>query len=303
MRFRASSEINQIIRNSAENFRIPVAEVEALFIHNSKLRVPGKNLFLEHLHPNPSGYMLIARGFVEAVAKTKLLPKSKMLPQPDGAYLSSAGFTLLDQIIGDLKIQQLVKHYPFNGRSTFEPIKVEEQKLTQIALDHVKKKILWDEAHYQLGDYYLEQDLPYKALAEYRAVSISYPDLFTPYYKVGKVAVTVENYYQAERNFKKAIELNPDAHFLYAKLGIILITRKKFKEARDILENLIERENVRSTLDDIEMLEANYLLGVAYAQNGQISEAKKMLQAVLARKADHVKAQDLLRQIEAYKGE
>jgi Flp pilus assembly protein TadD len=117
------------------------------------------------------------------------------------------------------------------------------------------------------------------------------------------VAVTVENYYQAERNYKKAIEINPNVHFLYAKLGIILIARKNFKEARDILEKLIEKEKVRSTLNDKELIEARYLLGVAYAQNKQLEEAEQTLRKVLSEKPDHAKAQDLLRQIEAYEKE
>ena len=303
MRFRAPSEINPAIRRVAQEFNHPVAEVEALFIQNSKNRVPGNELFLEHLHPNPFGYMLIARGFVEAITKNGLLPKSRMLPQPEAGYLSAAGFTLLDQVIGDLKIEQLVKEYPFNGRSEFKPVEVKNKKIREIAFDHVRKKILWDEAHYRLGDHYLNQNEPYKALAEYRAVSIAFPELFTPYYKVGKVAIAVENYYQAERNYKKAIEINPQASFLYAKLGVVLIARKKFEEARDTLEDLLEMENAKPSLTALEMIEVKYLLGVAYAQNKQLEKAKEALGQVLAEMPDHTKAQDLLRQIEAYKGE
>lgn len=303
MRFRAPSEMNPIILKTAQNFRIPIAEVEALFIRSSQNRVPGNELFLEHLHPNPSGYMLIARAFVEAISKTNMLPKSRMLPQPERGYLTAAGFTLLDQVIGDLKIEQLVKEYPFNGRSEFKPIEIEDKKIREIALEHVKKKILWDEAHYRLGDQYLNENEPYKALAEYRAVSIAFPDLFTPYYKVGKVAVAVENYYQAERNYKKAIDINPDGHFLYAKLGVVLIARKKFEEAQDTLEKLIEKENVKSTLSDQEMIEVRYLLGLAYAQNKQLERAKEVLVQVLAESPGHTKAKDLLRQIEVYKGD
>ena len=51
------------------------------------------------------------------------------------------------------------------------------------------------------------------------------------------------------------------------------------------------------------MTEAKYLLGVAYAQNRQLPEAKKILRAVLTDNPDHTKALDLLRQIEAYKKE
>ena len=51
------------------------------------------------------------------------------------------------------------------------------------------------------------------------------------------------------------------------------------------------------------MIEARYLLGVAYAQNKQLEEAKQTLLKVLSEKPDHAKAEDLLRQIEAYKGE
>jgi tetratricopeptide (TPR) repeat protein len=216
--------------------------------------------------------------------------------------MAAAGFTLLDQVIGDIKIQELVNEYPFNGTSTFEPIPVNEKIIIEIASQHVRKKIYWDEAHYQLGDYYLDQNQPYKALAEYRAVSIADTTLSVPYYKIGKVATVVKNYYQAERNYKKAIKKNPDGHFLYAKLGVILIARKKFQEARDILEKLVKKEKARSTLTEEEMIEARYLLGVAYAQNKQLSEAVKALQAVLSKNPDHAKAADLLRQIEAYKG-
>ena len=105
----------------------------------------------------------------------------------------------------------------------------------------------------------------------------------------------------AERNYRKAIERNPNAHFLYAKLGIILIARKNFPAARDILEQLMEKEKADSQLSVTEKIEAHYLLGVAYAQNKQLDKAKKMLGNVLAIKPDHAKAADLLRQIEVYR--
>lgn len=303
MRFRASSDINKIIKETAGEVSLPIAEIEALFVRYSKNGIPGQDIFLEHLHPKPQGYGLIARGFVEAIAEAELLPKSRMLPQPDLAYLSASDFTLLDQVIGDLKILKLVNEYPFNGRSGFKPVAVPDKKISELAGQHVQDLIFWDKAHYLLGDYYLEQNQPYKALAEYRAVSIADTSLPTPYYKVAKVATVVENYYQAERNYKKAIKKYPDGHFLYAKLGIILIARKKFEEARDILEILMEKEKAKPTLSAFEMTGAKYLLGVAYAQNKQLPEAEKMLRTVLAENKDHAKALDLLRQIEAYKGD
>jgi len=63
------------------------------------------------VHPNPRGYDLIAKSFVDRIinSDTSILPDSlTRVPADTVDYLQLSGFTLLDRYIGELKIKFLV---------------------------------------------------------------------------------------------------------------------------------------------------------------------------------------------------
>ncbi|MDG1923122.1 MAG: hypothetical protein P8I90_09325 [Glaciecola sp.] len=74
LRFRAPAAINEIIRELAAEFaHVHLVDAQAALRQRSPNQLIGRNVMLEHLHPNVSGYFAIANAFYERLWQLKLL--------------------------------------------------------------------------------------------------------------------------------------------------------------------------------------------------------------------------------------
>lgn len=300
MRFRAADQLNEIIHRVADSLKIPLADIEDAFILKAKYGIPGNDLFLEHLHPNPAGNDLMAVTFLKKIIDINLLKE-----EPEGDYRlidmqKLAGYTLLDELIGEFKILNLVSNYPFNGKTGFRVQVPEDKMVMQTAQEHLAGKIWWDEAHFKLGDYFLKKEEYLPAAKEYDAVKIADPGNPTPYYKLARVAELKNDLLRAEKLYIKSIKLHHTNHFLYAKLGMVYLSMNRFLEAIDTFNEVIKKEETKPQLSEQEQNQLYYYLAVAYAQIGELKKAQALLQHVLKRDSDHTRARNLLEQIGRY---
>ena len=86
--FRADTRINQIIKDAANAHAgqgVYFLDAAELFARNSPEKIPGNELFYEHVHLNFDGNYLLGRAFAEQTAK--LLPKS-MAAHDQGQWAS-----------------------------------------------------------------------------------------------------------------------------------------------------------------------------------------------------------------------
>lgn len=68
LRFRAPSAINKIIRKLANEYpHVTLVDVQAALRARTPYQLIGQNVMLEHLHPNISGYFVIANTFYDAL--------------------------------------------------------------------------------------------------------------------------------------------------------------------------------------------------------------------------------------------
>ena len=302
MRFRASEKVNEIIRRVTNSLKIPLADIDDAFIVHARYGIPGNDLFLEHLHPNPAGYDLMALTFIEKIIDSNLLEEAEGdNKRVDIKTLS--GYTLLDELIGELKIQNIVSNYPFNGQTNFRLQNTDDPIILKIAKKHVSEEFWWDEAHFKLGDYFIEQEKFLAAAQEFDAVRIVTPGNPTPYYKLARVAELKNDFLRAERLYNKSIELHPRNHFLYAKLGMVYLAMNRFLQAIETFETVIKKEGNQPQLSEIEQNQLFYYLAVADAQIGELKKAKSLLEQVLKRDATHSQASDLLIQIDRFTGQ
>jgi tetratricopeptide (TPR) repeat protein len=75
--FRADTRINQIIKDAADAYAgkgVYFLDADRMLAQNSPEKIPGNELFYEHVHLNFDGNYLLGRAFAEQTAK--LLPKS-----------------------------------------------------------------------------------------------------------------------------------------------------------------------------------------------------------------------------------
>jgi len=86
------------------------------------------------------------------------------------------------------------------------------------------------------------------------------------YYNYGKVLVDLKKYDEAEKNFKKAIEINSSYLLPFEELGSLYVNNmKKYKEAIEVLEKAIQLGGINYT---------NYFnLATAYKESGDFQKS------------------------------
>ncbi len=100
-RFRAPGEFAEIVRRLAAQQGLPLVDIElAVANAGGGTRVPGRDLFLEHVHYNLAGHRLVARAFAAGI-----LTQVLHLPWRDDRDLSDAD---LDAALGVLEEDRLV---------------------------------------------------------------------------------------------------------------------------------------------------------------------------------------------------
>lgn len=70
---RTTAGLNNIVRETAEKYRVPLVDVAAGFAAASPDGLPGDNLFLDYVHPNLVGEALLARLMIERLAAEGLI--------------------------------------------------------------------------------------------------------------------------------------------------------------------------------------------------------------------------------------
>ena len=113
LRFRAPSEFNQIIKNLSGKFKVPLSDVNKSFQENSPHGIVGRELLIDHVHPNIKGYFLLAKTWFQTIKENNLIGLSQKFNENDSLLWLQSSVTSLDSLIGELKIMKLKSRPPF----------------------------------------------------------------------------------------------------------------------------------------------------------------------------------------------
>ncbi len=267
--FRAPSDMNNIIRKVCQETQARLVKTDSLFRVHSPHGIPDSTLFLEHLHPNASGYQWLAVSFFQALEKTG---------KEFGLNKNCIHFTNLDIAIGEVKIADLVKHPPFNGRTHFRAHHFQPELIQQLSKRHVHGHLLWDAAHLQLGVYWQQKNEWRKALQEYSAILQADSLHFSALYKIGDILFRQKQFKQAIRFYQKALTVNPKAAFLKAKLARVMMLNGNESQAVRVLNSVINDATLANQLNKEQKAGVLYLKAIALAKLGKTAEARKLLE-------------------------
>jgi len=156
LRFRAPEEFNQIMRQLADKHsNVHLVDVKSAFETASPNGVIGKELVLEHVHPDLKGYALMSDAFYEALKKAKFIS-----PAP-GAEMSLARLRkempvpAIDSLAGVYKVANLKSSWPFNAVLDGDSVKTETFE-ERVAFDLAYRRISWENAMDQAYNHYIE---------------------------------------------------------------------------------------------------------------------------------------------------
>ncbi len=291
MPFRAPEAINRIIDSLALKYGLPLAPTDSLFLAAAPDHLPGQALFLEHVHPNEKGYRLLAQAFLR-VLQPLLFKRSFTEFGPE-----QITFSELDLAIGQLKIEQLVKNPPFNGRSQFKPRVFKPERIVELARRHLEGALLWDAAHFQLGDFYFNAGQYDRALKEFQVVWWVDSTHLTANYKIGDVYFKLGQLSKTQSFYQRALRNHPKAVFVRAKLAQILLLSGNVQQALVVIKQIVENEQWRTQLSQKQQANVLFLQALALIQLNEPVKAQTILQQVLSIDPTHQAALQLKQQL------
>lgn len=105
-----------------------------------------------------------------------------------------------------------------------------------------------------------------RAMNKIYELIVHHPDRAEPYYELGRISYNFWRNDEAETNYKKALEIDPEYFPTYTQYSLILIKEGRFDEAELIL-------NRAKTIRNREDADIYFYLGMLYQHKGELDSA------------------------------
>lgn len=251
--FRADSRINRIIKDAAEetaNQGIHFLDAFNMLAQSSPAKIPGNELFYEHVHLNFDGNYLLGRAFAEQTLK--LLPKS-ILARGKSEWASAElcdrrlAVSPWDRVRVWQENYSRVSEPPFTdqlndvARAKFYIAKLQELGSQLTEQSRAQSRATYEEAlNLNPDDYCLRENFAQfldetgylaEAPAEEQKVSDLLPqNPMTPCI-IGKLLVRLGHRDEAEKSFLRALAIRKEYVPALNEMGVLLANQQKTAEA------------------------------------------------------------------------
>ena len=296
LRFRATEDFNDVIRSVANQPGVYLCDLEAGLAKYSSHGLIGKELMLEHLHPNLEGYFQIGQSLAETIIDQNILNQAiPQLPEaidlPDDDYFRQRiAVTELDLKIAEIQTQILISGWPFTAMDRHLALNdfASANQIEKLALITLRKQINYWQAHQQMADYYMQTNQPEKAEFEAKALIRAFPHHWQTHLRLGKILVNTS---QFEKAFPvlESVAARIQEPFSQKWIGSILLNNGGIREAIPYLELALKLEPADH--------QCRYNLVGAYLLDGQVDKAQTLLDYLLERAPDYPGAQTLFEQV------
>lgn len=291
LRFRAPTEINNIIFKLGREYNYPVLDIDSAFNAVSPDHIVGNNLMTDHLHPTLHGYQYIGSLFYQKMEKMNMLPKSKPLNlsnrQQDSMTVVNFPFTKLDSVIALYRIKLLKNDWPYIDRNN----KIPENKLLNpkdhldtLAFNLMMDKSNWELTHRKASEWYLSKGDFSSFLGTMNVLISQYPIVVEYYDYTARALLQIKDYDKAYHFLLKRNELEPNAYST-KWLGIIDLSKNRAESAKSYLLTSLQLQS-----NDAQVL---YNLAGCYVIENDFITALETINRCLAIKPDYKEAQGL----------
>lgn len=234
LRFRAPSALNAVIDELSETYpNVYKVNVYNAFEEKSPFGIIGDELLLEHVHPNLSGYSLMAYSFYETLKEKGEIAQEWINFLSYETFYEKMPITEVDSLLGAYETMMLKEGWPFN-----QPITdLDRSKATEpekIAGQLSVKQLTLDQSRERLYRYYFQKNDLKNALRVAEAVNLEHPMVAEYYLKSAGLAMDLGDIPKASYLFDKALQLNPSAA-LAKKIAVNFIKIDAFQAAQKYL--------------------------------------------------------------------
>ncbi len=267
VRFRAPSVFNDVIRETAAAtgaVYVPVAER----FDDASRGMPGHDLFLEHLHPNQRGAMLIARTYFESLrdhgfaGHTATLDRVRPWPE----YEQRMWLTPFDDRIVFHTMHSLTERWPFvpvaeqrDYRSTYRPTGT----LDSLAF-LASRGLAWAPLKLSMARAYDAKGLVDSAVTEYRGLARDTPEFAEPWELLGEALMEAHADSEAAVVLDRSMAIRPLPGAAFAA-GTLALRRRDAAKAVPLLERAVAGPP---------RADAWYELSIAYALTHDVARAR-----------------------------
>ncbi len=295
LRFRASADFNQAIREHSDEKTVFVADIEEEFVAVSRDSIVGKELILEHLHPRLFGNFHMAKVYVETMEQNLLLASKldwkRAARTKEHDLWAQRSPSEVDERAAQRRIEILTSSWPFVSENRPIPGPPSSDTIGTIVADLVSAQIGWEEAHVKAAEFYATKRELNKALAEYRSILSQFPLSVSAHLRSAQLLLVQRDIAIAQRHLLISISVEK-TYFALKHLGILAAEEKNFQQAILYLKEaggLAENSQQRS--------ESGYLLAYTHLQIGEANQATMILEQVLLADPRYSPARDLLTRI------
>jgi tetratricopeptide (TPR) repeat protein len=209
LRFRAPGEFNTIIGQLVgSHSNTHLVDTKRAFESESWDGIIGKELILEHVHPDLKGYALMSDAFYEALKKAKFMSPAAGTEISFAQLRTEMPIPAVDSLAGAYKIANLKSSWPFNAapdRDSVQPRTFEER----VAFDLAYRRISWENAMDQAYNHYIESKNYREAREIVESLILEKPLDASLYSKSAMLSGQLGDERNALFSFQKAFKLAP----------------------------------------------------------------------------------------------
>lgn len=269
IRFRAPGEFRDIIKRVSVETGAHYVPSEEAFDSAARYGIPGQDLFLEHVHPNAGGYLLLGRTYFEALKRAGMLERAdlKRLAGWD-EYARRMDLTPLDNRIVYHTVKTITTRWPFlpvnaqqNYRGTYQPTDFTDSLAFEVSMGTVQ----WAQAKVMTARRFEARGQIDSAIAEYAGVIRREPHSEGGYRLAGSALLDAKQPQRALPYLETSYAIEPTPFTAYA-LGVFARQSGDLQRAIALLEQSLSLSpNTPATL---------YQLAITYAVAHDIGHAR-----------------------------
>lgn len=270
IRFRAPGEFQTVVERVARETGSTYVPVLEEISGESRFGIPGDDLFLEHVHLNQRGYVLIARAFYDALARQKFLGRAADTSRFAGwtVYTGRMRLTDLDHRIAHHTVRTITTRWPFmpvsqqlDYRGTYQP----RNLLDSIAFNASRGGMSWAQAKGMIAAHYAGTGETERAVAEYEGLIRDGPEVEVAYRLAGRTLLAANLPERARPYLEKAYSISPTGLTAYA-LGVFAMQEKNPERGIALFQQALHLTP--------DMPQALYQLSLAYGTTRNLQGAR-----------------------------
>lgn len=253
---RATSELIRIVADVAESRGVRLVDAVHVFEDLSEHRIPGEDLFLDHVHPTIEGHRQIALAILDTMNEKGTVRPSAVWNDESMEAAKRRVEATIDPEAHGVALRNLSMVLRWAGKS--EEADRLAQRATELAPDDAM-------AHAQRGATAEAAGRVDEAILEYeRSIELD-PNSLEAHFGLADIFADQGKYEKAVSEYREALRVNPEQPAVLCNLGIALGALGRIDEAVGALRRALEIKPDNAV--------AHYNLGNLFSRIGRLDEA------------------------------